>query len=121
MEAVKIFVSSTYLDLAAHRTAVNDVLARMRLEHSAMEYFGSRTDEAVPACKKEIDGADYLIGIYGWRYGWQPAPDRPSITEEEFLYARENGKRCLCYVVEESFPWPPSKEMQLFASAPSKK
>jgi len=80
----------------------------MRLEHSAMEYFGSRTDEAVPACKSEIDRCDYLIGIYAWRYGWRPTPKSPSITEEEFLYARGSGKQCLCYVVDEAHPWPPS-------------
>lgn len=104
---VKIFVSSTYADLADHRAAVSEVLSRMRLDYSAMEYFGSRTDEALPACRSEIDQCDFLIGIYAWRYGWQPASDQPSITEEEFLHARSKGKRCLCYLVDESHPWPP--------------
>jgi uncharacterized protein DUF4062 len=79
----------------------------MKLSFSAMEYFGSRTDEPVAACRKEIDACSFLIGIYAWRYGWQPAEGQPSITEEEFLYAVSREKRCLCYVVDESHPWPP--------------
>lgn len=104
---MKVFVSSTYNDLVDHREAVNDTLLRMKLRLSAMEFFGSRTDEAVPACTNEIKACDFLVGIYAWRYGWQPTPKEPSITEQEFNFARSNGKKCLCYVVDESYPWPP--------------
>lgn len=104
---MRIFVSSTFADLAEHRTAVNDVLQRMRLDFSAMEYFGSRADEVAPACMGEIRECTVFVGIYAWRYGWQPSPDTASITEQEFDHARLMGKRCLCYVVDEKYPWPP--------------
>lgn len=104
----RIFVSSTYEDLAEHRKAVTDVLTRMRQEHSAMEFFGSRADEAVPACRQEIDSSVLLLGIYAWRYGWIPPGSDYSITEEEFDHAREHGKKCLCYVVSDDHPWLPS-------------
>lgn len=104
---MNIFISSTYNDLVDHRKAVNDTLLRMKLTLSAMEFFGSRTDEAVPVCTKEILACDFLVGIYAWRYGWQPTPAELSITEQEFDFARSKGKRCLCYLVEESHPWPP--------------
>lgn len=104
----RIFVSSTYRDLAEHRKAVTDVLTRMRQEYSAMEFFGSRADEAVPACRKEIDSSVLLLGIYAWRYGWISPGSHRSITEEEFDYARELGRKCLCYVVSEDHPWLPS-------------
>lgn len=104
---MKIFVSSTFEDLADHRFSVNEVLARMQQRFSAMEYFGSRADEAVPACKEEIAKSDTLVGIYAWRYGWRPEPAGKSITEIEFDFARECGKRCLCYLVDEDYPWPP--------------
>jgi len=113
---MNVFVSSTYTDLVDHRKAINDTLLRMKLRLSAMEFFGSRTDEAVPACTKEIDACDFLVGIYAWRYGWQPAPNELSITEQEFDFARSNGKKCLCYVVDESHPWPP-KHVDRGASA----
>jgi hypothetical protein len=104
----RIFISSTYEDLIEHRKAITDVLTRMKQEHSVMEFFGSRTDEAVPACKKEIDASFFLVGIYAWRYGWIPPGSTRSITEQEFDYARTSDKKCLCYVVSEQHPWPPS-------------
>jgi hypothetical protein len=107
INAVKIFVSSTYIDLAEHRSAVNEVLVRMKSQFAAMEYFGSRGEEASAACFAEIDECNVLVGVYAWRYGWQPTQSEPSITEQEFDYGRSTGKTCLCYVVDEDFPWPP--------------
>jgi MoaA/NifB/PqqE/SkfB family radical SAM enzyme len=103
---VRVFVSSTYKDLVAHRTAVREVLHRMKADVEAMEYFGSRPDTPEHACEKEVNDCDVFIGIYAWRYGWQPEADGPSITEQEFDCARQAGKQCLCYVVAEH-PWPP--------------
>lgn len=104
----KIFISSTYKDLAEHRKAVSEVLIRMQRQFSAMEFFGSRTDEAVPVCRKEIEDCQILVGIYAWRYGWAPKGDEVSITEQEFDIAMELGKKCLCYIVSPEHPWPPS-------------
>jgi hypothetical protein len=105
---MKFFVSSTYVDLTKHRAAVNEVLIRMKNQFAAMEYFGSRGDDARTACFKEIEGCDILVGIYAWRYGWQPTPSGPSITEQEFDYAMAKNKKCLCYVVDEAYPWLPA-------------
>ena len=60
----RVFVSSTYQDLIEHRKAVTDVLTRMKQEHSAMEFFGSRADEARPVCETEINEASYLVGRF---------------------------------------------------------
>lgn len=105
---MKVFVSSTYLDLSQHRVAVNEVLIRMKNQFAAMEYFGSRGDDASNACFNEIADCDILVGIYAWRYGWQSAPSEASITEQEFDYAASKGKKCLCYVVDDTFPWVPA-------------
>jgi radical SAM protein with 4Fe4S-binding SPASM domain len=80
----------------------------MTAQFSAMEFFGSRGDDPVAACSQEITGCDILVGIYAWRYGWQPGPDSPSITEQEFDCAMQSGKKCLCYIVDESCAWPPT-------------
>ncbi|MEM7305664.1 MAG: DUF4062 domain-containing protein [Planctomycetota bacterium] len=103
----RVFVSSTYRDLERHREAVTRVLKRMKLEFSAMEFFGSRGDEAEPVCEEEIAACDLFVGIYAWRYGWRPEPGEASITEREFDYAGAQGKARLCYVVEDTHPWPP--------------
>jgi hypothetical protein len=80
----------------------------MEARVSAMEFFGSQADDPVAACIQKIRECDILVGIYAWRYGWQPDPDSPSITEQEFDCAVENRKKCLCYIVDESYPWAPS-------------
>lgn len=105
---MRVFISSTYKDLKDHRAAVDGVLRRMRSEGVLMEFFGSRGDEPGRACEEEILRCDALVGIYAWRYGWQPSPDGPSITECEFDFARRVGKTCLCYIVNEEHPWPPA-------------
>jgi hypothetical protein len=79
----------------------------MKLSFSAMEFFGSRADEPVGACEKEIEECDILVGIYAWRYGWSPSGKAPSVTELEFSHAQTKGKKCLCYLVDESHSWPP--------------
>src|SRR5664279_1403549 len=104
---IKVFVSSTFKDLVAHRTAVREVPHRMKTDVDAMEYFGSRPDTPEGACAQEIGECDVLVGIYAWRYGWQPEGSEFSITEQEFDVAVAKGKKCLCYVVDENWPWPP--------------
>lgn len=105
---MRIFVSSTYIDLVQHRSAVNEILLRMKGQIVAMEYFGSHGDEASSVCFDEISKCDILVEIYAWRYGWQSTESDSSITEQEFDYARSEGKTCLCYVVDEHFPWIPT-------------
>jgi hypothetical protein len=93
---MRIFVSSTFRDLKAHRDEVNRVLARMKVQYAAMEHFGSRTDEALPVCASEIDRCDLFVGIYAWRYGWTPPNEHVSITEAEFDRARGRGLPPAC-------------------------
>ena len=104
---IRVFVSSTFKDLVEHRKAVREVLHRMKTDVDAMEYFGARPDTPESACTAEIGACDVLVGIYAWRYGWQPDPDGPSITEQEFDAAVQAGKKCLCYVVDPDLPWQP--------------
>jgi len=59
----KVSVSSTYSDLVEHRSAINEVPQRMKLCFSAVEFFGSRTDEAVPMCTKEIRNCETVASL----------------------------------------------------------
>ncbi|MFO8080088.1 MAG: DUF4062 domain-containing protein [Armatimonadota bacterium] len=104
---MRAFVSSTYEDLTAHRQAVRETILRTQCQLASMEDFGSRTAEVTEACMQEIERCDILIGIYAWRYGWQPTTDEPSIVEQEFRHALYSKRRCLCYEVDEDHPWPP--------------
>ena len=96
------------MDLVEHRAAVNEILLRMKAQFTAMEFFGSRGDNASTVCFNELDDCNILVGIYAWRYGWQPSPSQASITEQEFDYAVSKGKKCLCYIIDETWPWLPA-------------
>ena len=73
---MRVFVSSTFLDLKHHREKVIRVLNGLNLSPAAMEYFGSRADEPSELCLEEIEACDLFIGIYAWRYGFQPGGRR---------------------------------------------
>lgn len=102
---MKVFVSSTYKDLSEHRERVTTTLQRMQLQYSAMEFFGSRTDEAMPVSKAEIEACDLFVGIYAHCYGWVPDGSEVSITEAEFDHAQAHDRPCLCYVVDPDASW----------------
>lgn len=99
-----VFISSTYTDLIEHRRAVCRILKQAGLETLEMESMGARPGEPKQVCYQEIDAADFVVGIYAYRYGFTPEGERVSITELEYKYAKERMKDILCYVVEEDYP-----------------
>ncbi|MGE0644906.1 MAG: DUF4062 domain-containing protein [Nitrospira sp.] len=80
---VRVFVSSTWLDLQPERQAVEKALQRMRqTKLTGMEYFGSRDETTRDVSLKEVDRSDVYVGIIGGRYG-------SGITEEEYRRASD--------------------------------
>ncbi|MBI5303675.1 MAG: tetratricopeptide repeat protein [Chloroflexi bacterium] len=104
---MKVFLSSTYIDLIEHRKAAHDALERIGQEVGRMEIFGARTEEATSVALDQLGKCDLVIGIYAYRYGFIPEGADVSITEQEYLHAKSKGKRVLCFVVDENEPWPP--------------
>jgi hypothetical protein len=92
---VRIFVSSTWLDLQPERQAVEDAINRMSAgKFIGMEYFGSRPENTERASIDEVDRADIYVGIIGGRYG-------SGITEKEYRRARERELPCFIYFKED--------------------
>lgn len=104
---MKIFLSSTFIDLKQHRNVIDKIINRMSLQYVGMEYFGAREFEPKSVCFQEISKCDLFIGIYAHRYGWIPDGDKLSITEQEYDYAKSKGLPCLLYHVEDDYPWKP--------------
>lgn len=104
---MRIFLSSTYLDLIEHRQAVRNALERLGQQIGCMEVFGARPSEPLKACLEEITTCDLFIGIYAHRYGHVPNQSRHSITEEEFHWAHSQRKPIFCFVVNDKYPWSP--------------
>ena len=117
---MKVFVSSTSTDLAAHRAAAIQSLRRLGHQVIAMEDFTAATAYPLDQVLDLVRSADGLVLIVAWRYGYIPevGPSRPpagtlgsmklSITEWEYLAARERPDRAILpFVLAETAPWSP--------------
>lgn len=104
---IRVFVSSTYLDLKDHRAAVHSIIVRAGMHPVGMEDFGSRPDEPVIAALQEVDRSNVFIGIYAHRYGSVRGHEEQSVTEQELDRALALGLPFYAYLVDPAYVWPP--------------
>src|SRR5438445_276504 len=98
---MRVFLSSTYVDLVTYRQTAAAALERLDQQVGRMEVFGARPDEPVKACIDEIDQCSIFVGIYAHRYGYVPNHSEIEITEQEFNHAHECGKSIFCFVASD--------------------
>lgn len=107
---MRVYISSTYIDLVEHRAAVARLLRQMGHEVIGMEEYVAEGSRPLDRCLKDVDSAEIYVGIFAWRYGYVPpsppppandpatvAPPRVSVTESEFR--RAAGKRPLVFML----------------------
>jgi hypothetical protein len=124
---MKIYLSSTQSDLAAHRLAVAHVLRQSGHQVVHMEEYTAEAQRPLERCIKDAAEADLYVGLFAWRYGHVPAPTdtppslpegvvpgRTSVTEAEYHAAA--GRPRLIFLLDESVPWPP-RQMDAHAAA----
>lgn len=104
---MKVFLSSTYIDLKDYRKTAKEALSSLELQVIWMEDFGALPEEPQTACLDRIDDCDIVIGIYAHRYGHIPNDSLTSITEQEYLYAKNSGKNIFCFLIAPNYPWNP--------------
>ena len=95
---MKVFLSSTYIDLIEYRKAAKEALERLGQQVGGMEIFGARDEEPKTVAFAELEKCEFVIGIYAYRYGFIPEGDEISITEQEYLHAKNKGKSVLCFM-----------------------
>ncbi|PJF31663.1 MAG: hypothetical protein CUN52_02370 [Phototrophicales bacterium] len=106
-----VFISSTSIDLPDHREAVFKTLIGLGLFPIGMETWPKTGENPVDKCKRMIDESEIYIGIYAYRYGWQPdGYGGKSITELEYDWAGEKGIPRLCFIMLDKHPWPSDSE-----------
>lgn len=95
----QIFISSTYQDLIAERSAVIETI--LKLEHIpiGMEMFNAGDEGQWEIIRRAIDNSDYYILIIGFRYG-SVTPDGISYTEKEYDYATMKGIPVLAFLMD---------------------
>lgn len=128
---MRVFVSSTFVDLQDYRAAGIRILRQLGHEVVAIEDYVA--DSAIPLGKvlDDVQSCDAYVGIFAWRYGYIPgAPsdadqtpaEKPtalilpkgadygstSITHWEYLQAKQDPNRqILAFLLEEGVAWPP--------------
>jgi len=103
---VRVFVSSTWLDLRPERAAVEDLMQRFReTKFIGMEFFGSREETTLQVSLAEVGRSDLYIGIIGGRYG-------SGITESEYDQAQTLGRPCLIYFKQDAIIAPDAQDVE---------
>lgn len=110
---MKIYISSTYQDLAEYRLAVDRTLRRMGHDLIGMEQYVAEGNKPLERCLADVRGADLYVIVLAWRYGYIPPgqspPDSLSITELEYKAAVTAGKPVLAFLLDPDTPWPTSR------------
>src|SRR5262245_21015319 len=94
-ERLRVFVSSTLVELAGERTAARAAIERLRLTPVLFE-LGARPHPPQDLYRAYLDRSDVFVGVYGERYGWVGPGMEISGLEDE--YHRSAGKPRLLYV-----------------------
>jgi hypothetical protein len=105
----KIYLSSTYSDLKAHRKAVYDALRKLRHDVIAMEDYVASDERPLQKCLNDVKSCDVYVGIIGWRYGFIPAKNNrqnKSITELEYRQAIKSKIPRPVFLLGRNVRWP---------------
>jgi hypothetical protein len=81
---LKVYLSSTFLDLQDHRERVAGALRKAKYDVVMMEEYVTRDELVEIACQGDVTGCDAYLGLFAWRYGYIPEdnnPERQSVTD----------------------------------------
>jgi hypothetical protein len=105
--AVKVFVSSTYIDLKDHRQRVIAQLRRASYHVDPMEDWTSDANEPRQYSLDRLDGCQACVLLVGFRWGFVPPGHTRSITQMEYDHARECGIDVLPFLLDDGMSgWP---------------
>jgi putative nucleotidyltransferase with HDIG domain len=100
----RVFLCSTFTDLAEERKSVLGAIRRLQLQHDSMEFFGARTKLPIKTCLEEVRKSDVLVILVGHRYGNLVPRREISFSEAEYREGHRLKKPCLVYFRDESVP-----------------
>ena len=115
MSGLRVFLSSTSVDLTEHRRVADDTLLRLQSQSVVMERFGPMPGAPAAECERLAAECDVLVCIVAHRYGPEPDPGLGSITRREVEAARRAGKPVFAWIVDDAHPWTEVKEQDRMA------
>src|SRR5207253_11093129 len=100
---MKVFLSSTALDLGAYRKVADDTILRLSQQTVAMERFGPLPRMPVDECERLARESDLMVRIVAHRYGFVPEQAKGSITRREVEAAKNDGKEPLVWTDDNNY------------------
>jgi len=110
---MRVFFSSTALDLVAYRRVADDTILQLQQESVVMERFGPLPGAALEECERLARESDVVVCLVAHRYGFVPEKGKGSITRREVEAARSAGKQVLVWIVADEHPWTEKREQDL--------
>jgi len=101
----RVYLSSTYQDLVEFRRKVDATLRQLNYDVVGMESYVAADDRPVDRCLADVRASDVYVGIFAWRYGFNPPGHDCSITELEYREAGNAGRERLIFLSKEDAPW----------------
>jgi hypothetical protein len=103
---LKVYVSSTSIDLKDYRAAVIAALRKMGMNPVCMEDYVAQDKLPVDNCLADVAKCDVYVVILARRYGFIPIGHDKSITELEYRMAVEKGIPSLIFMLNDNAEWP---------------
>lgn len=105
----RVFLSSTFTDLAVYRETVRGAIRQLGAIDVSMEHFGARDERPVDECVRIVrEESDIFVGIYAHRYGHVPDGTDTSISELEYNAASASFLPRFIYILDNNHPWLPA-------------
>jgi hypothetical protein len=102
MDRIRVFISSTQVDMQPERNVVESVINKLGCECLRAETHTAPAKSPVEACRGMARDCDIYVGVYGERYGSVDDGIGISITEMEYDEARaENSGKLLVYIKQQ--------------------
>lgn len=123
---LRIFVSSTAIDLGAYRDEVRKAVLSLDNLPIAMETFSAKGGEPAGECRRMAAEADAVICVVAHRYGYVPPVElggdgERSMTWLEVDAAKRAGKPVFAFLVDPKAPWTEVKEQDRLMAEPPEK
>jgi hypothetical protein len=82
-----LFLSATVRDMGDYRAKIPEWARHLNINVNPQKYWSGAAEPIEELCTRRISGCSGYIGVFGYRYGWQPPGQERSITHIEFDHA----------------------------------
>ncbi|MBI1918855.1 MAG: DUF4062 domain-containing protein [Planctomycetes bacterium] len=125
-KVLRVFLSSTAMDMAACREKVRDTVLQLEQLPVGMETFTALPTTPAADCQAKAAEADVVIVMVAHRYGYAPGINlggdgKRSITWLEVLSAQKAGRTVYTFLIDPKAAWNQPKEVDRLNTEPKEK